>query len=99
MDLCNESCLSGQLTILRGKNFNIGHHTQTFQIGRTDGTIVFYHLLPLSLTLILVRGHEVSAKQNLLAPFSLTLFIRMKFDVVMMEFKLDILRLLLSEIY
>ena len=35
-------------------------------------TIVFYHLIPLSLILTLPGGHKVSAKQNLLASFSPT---------------------------
>ena len=34
-----------------------------------------YHFVPLSLTLTLLGGHKVSAKQNLLALFSHKLFI------------------------
>ena len=38
------------------------------------GTIDFYHFIPLSLTLTSTGGRKVSAKQNLLALFSRTLF-------------------------
>ena len=38
------------------------------------GNIDFYHFIPLSLTLTLLGGHKVSAKQNLLAAFSGCLF-------------------------
>ena len=34
------------------------------------GTVDFFYFIPLSLTLILPGGHEVSPKQNLLASFS-----------------------------
>ena len=66
------------LAVLRGKNFNVGHYKQTFQqmYFITDmciGTIDFYYFIPLSLTLILDRGHKVSAKQNLGFFFSRTL--------------------------
>ena len=37
--------------------------------------ITFYHFIPLSLTLTSPAGHKISAKQNLLASFSHTLFI------------------------
>ena len=67
-----------RLAILSGRNFNIGHYTQTFQpnffipamlIGTTD----FYHIILLSVTLTLAWGCKVSTKQNLLASFSRTL--------------------------
>ena len=78
MALCNESCSSGQLAVLRGKNFNVIHYTQTFQPNvfipaQLIGTIDFYHFMPLSLTLS-QGGHKVSAKQNLFASFSPTFF-------------------------
>ena len=38
------------------------------------GTIDFYHFIPLSVTLTLLGGHKVSAKENLLALFSRSLF-------------------------
>ena len=55
MDICNESCLAGELAILRGKNFNIGHDMQTvpphYLIPAMHiGTIDFYHFIPLSQT-------------------------------------------------
>ena len=37
------------------------------------GTMNFYNYIPLSLTLTLAGGHKVSAKQILLATFSLIL--------------------------
>ena len=64
------------------------------------GTYGFYHFIPLSVTLTLAGGHKVSTKQNLLASFSYTSQLNgIKFGVVMKQFKLNILRLLLSEIY
>ena len=59
--------------------------------------------MPLSLTLTLPGGHKVSAKQNLLFLFSHTFFIctfhliRMKFDMLIEQLKLNILRLLLNK--
>ena len=62
------------------------------------GTIDFYHFMPLSVTL--TGGHKVSAKQNILASFSSTLqLIRVKFDIVLKQFKLNNLILLFSEIW
>ena len=70
------------------------------------GTIDFYGHIPLSLTSTLPWGHKVGAKQNLLASFSGTFFfffflnlIRLKFGVVMKQFKLNILRLISSKIF
>ena len=62
------------------------------------GTIDFYCFIPLSLTVTLAGRHKVSAKQNLLASFIHTLFklIRMKFDMVLEQFKLNILILVLT---
>ena len=62
-----------------GKNFNVGHYTQTFQPNFFTpaihiGNIDFYHFIPLSLTLTLCGGHKVNTVQNLLASFSHTLF-------------------------
>ena len=103
-------CVDGRPDVLREKNCNDGHYTQTVQpnllipvvfIGNVD----FYHFVLLSLTLILPGGHKVSAKQNMLASFSPTFFffffylIRMKFDLVIKQFKLNTLRLLFSELY
>ena len=76
----NHGCPAGQPVVLCGKNFNIGHHTQTVQPSfyiptMLIGTIDFNHFIPLSLTLTLPGGHMISAKENLLAVFSPTLFI------------------------
>ena len=104
MDLCNELCSP----ILSDKQ--LLHWTlQTVQPNffvpaMLLGTIDFYHFIPLSLvpfytafSLTLPGGHMVSRCCLL---FSHTFhLIRMKFDVVMMQFKLNILRLLLSKIY
>ena len=64
-------------------------------------TINFYHLIPLSVTLALAASHKVSAKQNLVASFSCIRFqlIRLKFGVVLKQFKLNILKLGLNESY
>ena len=107
MDLCSESCLfggpAGGLSCM-AKTFNIGHYRQTVQPNFVIpailvGTIDFYHGIPLLLTLTLPGGHKDSAKQDILASFSRTLLlIRMKFDVVMKQFKLNTLRLFLSDI-
>ena len=85
MDLCYQSCLFVQLAVhlsvfLTWQKLNIGHNPQSTQpiffipamlIGSTD----FYHFIPLVVTLTLAGGLKVSAKQNLLASFSQTLFI------------------------
>ena len=63
-------------------------------------SIDFYHFVPLSVALTLARGCGVNRRQNLLASFSrLFQLVRIKFDVVMRQFKLIILILLLGEIY
>ena len=67
MDLCNELCSSHRQAVLRDKNFQLGHYTQTIQpnlfmtaifIGTTD----FYHFIPRSLTLTLPRGSQGQRK-------------------------------------
>ena len=87
--------------ILRGKDFNVGHYTHTFQqnvfIRATlVGTINFYHLLP---TLTLPAGHKVSNKKNILALF-LTHFSTEQDEIWYgkMQFKLNILMHYLFEI-
>ena len=64
------------------------------------GTIGFYHIRPLSLTLTLAGGHKVSTKQNLLALFSHALFNWFGWNLIWCwsNFKLNTLILLLSEI-
>ena len=56
-------CPSDQLTILHGKNFNVGHYMLTFQPNlftpaKLIGTIGFYYFIPLSLTLTLA-GRQI----------------------------------------
>ena len=56
MDLCNQSCLSGQPLsvrsfLSRGNNFNVGHYALTFQPNSfipavLIGTLDLCHLLP-----------------------------------------------------
>ena len=77
MDLCNESWLTGRFA---WQNFNIGHYMQTVQPNlfipaMLIGTIDFYNVMLLSLTLTVPGSHNVSAKYNLSAAFSYTLFI------------------------
>ena len=74
----NGSCASGRPADSSGKNFYVGHYTQTFEPNlfipaMLIGTVDFYHFIRLSLTLTLPRVRKVSAKQNLLASFSRTL--------------------------
>ena len=71
------SCVrpSSQLDMLQGKNFNVGHYTQTVLPNVSIpamliGTIDFCHFVTLLLTLVLPGGHNVSAKLNFLASFS-----------------------------
>ena len=107
--ICVMSCIrsaghAGWPAILQGKNFIIGHYTQTvqpncFKPAMSTGTIDFYHFTPLSLILNLPGGYQVITKQNLLSSFSHAFHQNwMKYDVVMNQFKLKILRLLLSKI-
>ena len=72
--------LAIHLSVLCGKNVNVGHCTQTSGPDLVIpavfiGTIGFFHFMPLLLTLTLSGGHKVRAKANLLASFSCTLFI------------------------
>ena len=53
IDLCNQSCSAGWsvVAVLWGKNFNIGHYAQTFQINSfipamLIGYIDCYHFIP-----------------------------------------------------
>ena len=62
-------------------------------------TTDFYHFVLLSLTLTVPGGLKVSAKQGLLASFSHFYVIKTKFNVVIKQFKVNILRTLLSKIY
>ena len=93
-----------QLVICLGKHLNIGHYLQTvlpnvFMPAMLRGTIDFYDFVPLSMTWVLPGGHMISAKETLLASFSRTFHLsRMKFDVVMKQLKLNIVRLLLRKV-
>ena len=70
MNLCNESCSYVRLSVvLSGKNFCVGHYTQTVQPifvtpAMLIGTIDFCHAILLSLTLTLPGGHKVSANKT-----------------------------------
>ena len=95
-DIRNESCSSGPLSCMA----KIGHHTQTFQPNffipaQLLGTIDFYHVILLSLTMIVPGGHKVSVNQNVLASFSRTLFIWSGWNLMWWH----ILKLVLSTIY
>ena len=79
-DLCKGLCSASWSPVLRGKQLNVRHYTQTVQPNSflpsmLIGMIDFYHFIPLSLILTLPGDHKVSAKQNLLASLSRTLFI------------------------
>ena len=77
------SCIwppAGWPSIFHSKNFNVGHNRQTVQPNvyrpaMLICTIDFYYSIPLSLSL--TRGHKVSAKQNIVASFSHTLYFRL----------------------
>ena len=107
MHLCIELCLSGQPAILLDRNFNVGHYTQTVET-------FFFFILPLPCLLapftstILCHFHcpctylgvTRSAKSKTIGFIFSYIFqlIRMACDVVMKQFKRNILRLLLSKI-
>ena len=82
MELCNESCSSVQLACrlaykkLLCWTLHESFSTILFILAVLVGTIDFYHLVTLSLTLTLAGRHKVSAKQNTLASFSRTFFSR-----------------------
>ena len=64
---------------LRGKNFNVGHYMQIFRPicfipAMFIGAIDFSDHIPLSVTVTLVWGHKVIAKQSLLVSFFFFLF-------------------------
>ena len=62
-------------------------------------TIHFYHFIPISVTCTLAGDHKVSAKQTLWATLHTFEVIRMKCNVVIKQFKLNILTVPFSEIY
>ena len=88
-----------------GKIFNVGHYMPTVQPNyivpaMLIGTINFYHFILFSLTLTMPGGSQGQRKVKLTGfIFSHTIhLIRMKFDIVIKQLKLNILRLLLSKI-
>ena len=108
MDLCYESRLTGQperqTAVLPSGNFNFGHCVQSFQPNffihaMPIGTIDFCCLIALSPALTLAGDYLVSAKQTSWLHF-LTHFstIRMKFYMVLKQFKFNIMILFLNEI-
>ena len=80
MDLCNESCSSeddrttGPPSVLCGKNFQrwMLHANCSTNLFIPDMLLGTFYNIPLSLTLNLLVGHKVTAKQNLSASFSPT---------------------------
>ena len=92
-----------RLVILCGKTFSIEQYMQTFPTifipARLVGTIDLYHLIPLTMTVNLAG--VTRSEQSLLAPIHFWhtfQVVRMKFGMVLKQFKLNILMLFLSEI-
>ena len=57
----------GWLVVLRGKNLNVGHYTQTFEpivfiLTMLIGTIDFYHFI--SLSLVVLHGKNLNVGHN-----------------------------------
>ena len=90
---------------LHGKNFNVGHCTQTIQsncvylqyLSSLLTSAILYHFIDLDL----VWGSQGLCKAKPIGfIFSHTFdLIRMKSDVLMKQFKLNIMRLVLIKIY
>ena len=109
MDLRNQSCSSSWLPDLPAifshvKNFNVGHHLQTFQPDlflpfMLTGIIDVYHHMPLLVTLTLTGSGVTRSMQSKTCCHSSHTFefIRLKFQTMLKRFKLNILMLLLSE--
>ena len=95
--LAEPSILAKTLTLdITCELLNVIFFTPAMHIGSID----FNHFVPLSLTLTFPGGHKVSGKQKHLVFIFMQSFqlIRMKFDIALKQFKLNILMLLLSEI-
>ena len=61
------------LSVLRDKNSNAGHYTQTlnsFRPAILTGAIDLHHLISLLVALTLVEGHKVSRKEGPMGSFS-----------------------------
>ena len=99
MYLCYELCLAVRPYILRGKNFNVRHYTQAVlpNIAILKGTIDIYHFVPLSLNLTLPGSHKVTARKTYWLHFLTFHLLRITFNEVMKQFKLNIMDLLLSK--
>ena len=82
MDQCSELC-SSSWAVLHGKDFNVGHCMQTFQPNFFI-PIMFIGTTFTDIDLDLNWGSQGQ--------------LRMKVDMVLKQFKLSILKLLLSEI-
>ena len=84
-----QSCLAGRpaMSVLRGKNFNVGLCASFSFIVHAYRHCKLYHVVPLSLTLTLtlIGGHEVSGKQTCWLYF---LALCSKYGVFLMQFKL-----------
>ena len=96
IDLCNEYALvrpAGRPSLATTLTVNIAC--------KLLNQLFFIPATPISMTLTLPGGHKLSAKQNLSASSSPTLchLIKMIFDMVMKQFKLNTLRLLLRKTY
>ena len=101
MDLRHHSSLSGRPAVLSSKNFNVGHYTQTFQFVLCLPYLqapLISTIFSLTLTLAGVTMSELKTKPVVFIfshPFQL---INMTLDLMLKQFKLNILILLLSEI-
>ena len=85
---------------LQGKSFNVRHYTQIFLPNTFPamfvGTIDLCSLKTLSTILTLPESHKFNRKQNQLVVFFLHIsqLIRIKFNVVLKQFRMNILTLL-----
>ena len=76
--ICNQSCSSGRVAFFCGKDYNVGHYTQTVQLrifisAMLIGIVDLYRSILSSLTLTFGGDHKLSTKQNLLVSFAPTL--------------------------
>ena len=106
MDIYVVSCLrlARRPLGLNGKTFNAERHKTNFSAiyfipATLVGIIVCCHLMPLSLTFILVEGHKVRANHIIFDSVSDTFQLnRMEFNMVLEQFKLNILILLFDQL-
>ena len=62
-------CLAGQLSCLARQKLNVEHFSQNFLLNyfipaMVTGTIDLYHVIPLSVALVLTEVHKISRRQN-----------------------------------